>query len=299
MKKLKKGDCIGIIAPAGFVKNDENLKAAILLLENWGLQIQFGKHLYEKHHHFAGTDSNRTVDFQHFLDAENIKAIWCARGGYGSVRIIDKLDFSSFKKNPKWIIGYSDITVFHQAINILNLESIHAIMPTSTTSILESKSAVESLRKLLFGEELSYKIKSNKNNKKGIAKGQLIGGNLSLISSLLGTNYALKTKNKILFIEEIGEYKYQIDRMLQSLKLNGYFENCNGLILGAFTNIPKNNPNFGMSIEEIVLDLVSEYNFPICFNFKAGHITNNNALVFGREATLEIKENNATLKFSH
>ncbi len=299
MKKLKKGDCIGIIAPAGFVKNNENLKAAILLLERWGLHVKFGKHLYKKHHHFAGTDTNRTADFQYFLEAEDIKAIWCARGGYGSVRIVDKLDFSNFQKNPKWIIGYSDITVFHHAIDRLNLESIHAIMPTSTTSILESKSAVESLRKLLFGEELSYKIKSNKNNKKGIAKGQLIGGNLSLMSSLLGTEYSIKTKNKILFIEEIGEYKYRIDRMLQSLKLNGYFKNCNGLILGAFSNIPKNNPNFGMSIEEIILDLVSEYNFPVCFNFNAGHITNNNALVFGRKTILEIKEINTTLKFSH
>ncbi len=297
MKKLKKGDCIGILAPAGFVKEDENLKAAIQLLERWGLQIKFGKNLYKKHHHFAGTDTERIADFQTFLDAENIQAIWCARGGYGSVRIIDKLDFTKFKKNPKWIIGYSDITVFHQAINRLELESIHAIMPTSTTAILESKSAVESLRKVLFGETLSYKIKSNKYNKIGAAKGQLIGGNLSLISSLLGTDYSIKTKNKILFIEEIGEYKYRIDRMLQSLKLNGYFNDCKALILGGFTNIPENNPNFGMSIEALVLDVVSAYNFPVCFDFEAGHITNNNALIFGRQATLQIKEDYTTLKF--
>ena len=227
MIKLQKGDLIGIVTPAGFIKEGENLDTAIQLIKSWGLQVKLGKNTFSKHHHFAGTDEERTNDFQTFLDDKNIKAIWCARGGYGSIRIIDKLDFTKFKKNPKWIIGYSDITVFHQAVNKLGFESIHAIMPTSTQTIKSNKindlKAVSSLKKALFNENLSYQIKSNKHNKLGTTSGKLIGGNLAIISSLLGTNYTLKTKNNMLFIEEIGEYKYRIDRMLQSLKLNGYF----------------------------------------------------------------------------
>lgn len=297
MNKLIKGDVVGIVSPAGFIKNDEDLSAALALLKKWGLKVKLGKHVFNKHCHFAGTDKERIEDFQNFLDDDSVKAIWCARGGYGSVRIMDKLDFSQFKKKPKWIMGYSDITVFHHVIHSFGLESIHAIMPTSTDSILKSTSATESLRKALFDEKLTYQFKSNKFNKLGKVNAEVIGGNLSILASMLGTEYALKTKNKVLFIEEVGEYKYSIDRMFQSLKLNGYFENCNGLILGGFTKIIKNDPDFGLTIEELILDVVKEFNFPVCFDFGSGHIINNNALIFGREAVLNVEENFVSLGF--
>jgi muramoyltetrapeptide carboxypeptidase len=298
LNPLKENDIVGIVAPAGFIKDTESIDLAIKLLKSWGLQVKLGAHLFDKHNHFAGNDENRLEDFQQFLDDDSIKAIWCARGGYGSIRIIDKLNFDTFRKNPKWIIGYSDITTFHNRVNKLSFESIHSIMPTSKESITESNEAIESLRKTLFGKSLSYTIKSNPLNKIGNTKGILVGGNLSILSSLIGTKFSLNTTNKILFIEEIGEYKYRIDRMLHSLKLNGYFENCNGLILGNFTNIPKNDPSFGMSIEELILDLVKEYNFPICFDFKAGHITDNNALIFGRKITFDVNNSECNITFN-
>jgi muramoyltetrapeptide carboxypeptidase len=297
LNNLQKGDIIGIVSPAGFIKDGEDLTNAINLLNSWGLKVEIGKSVFNKYHHFAGTDAERIDDFQQFLDDDSIKAIWCARGGYGSVRIINELDFSKFKKNPKWIIGYSDITVFHHVMHSLELESLHAIMPTSIDSILNSKSAIESLQKVLFGVELDYKFSSNKHNKLGSAKAKIVGGNLSLIASMLGTKYALDTKDKILFIEEIGEYKYQIDRMFQSLKLNGYFEHCKGLILGGFTNVKVNDPLFGMSIEELILATVKEYNFPVCFDFPAGHIIDNNVLVFGREVNLEVSSDEVIVDF--
>ena len=297
MKNLQKGAVIGIVSPAGFIKEGEDLNDAIDLLKGWGLEVKLADHLFNKYHHFAGTDTQRLNDFQQFLDDDSIKAIWCARGGYGSIRIIDKLDFSKFKKNPKWIIGYSDITVFHNTIHSLGLESLHAIMPTSTDSILNSKSATESLKKVLFGEKLQYKLPSNKYNKLGNVKAKIIGGNLSLMASMLGTKQTLDTTDKILFIEEIGEYKYQIDRMFQSLKLNGYFEHCKGLILGGFTKIKVNDPLFGMPIEELILAVVKDYDFPVCFDFSAGHITDNNTLIFGREANLEVGNDEVVVSF--
>ena len=301
MKKLQKGDIVGVVAPAGFIKDKTNITAGILLIESWGLRVKLAKNLFNKHGHFAGNDDERTSDFQSFLDDDSIKAIWCVRGGYGSIRIIDKINFNKFKTNPKWIIGYSDVTVFHQAINNLGFESIHAIMPTSTKTIKSSEvnglNAVNSLKNILFGKELSYKIESNKHNKLGLVKGEIIGGNLSIISSLLGSKFSLKAKNKILFIEEVGEYKYSIDRMFQSLKLNGYFKDCSALILGGFTNIPENNPNFKMTIEELILDVVKEYDFPVCFDFPAGHITNNNSIIFGKNVTLEVGETTVLLKY--
>lgn len=297
MKKLVKNSIVGIVSPAGFIKEGEDLTTAINLLKKWGLQVKLGKAVFEKHHHFAGNDAVRLADFQQLLDDDTVSAIWCARGGYGSIRIIDQLDFTKFKKKPKWIIGYSDITVFHQVIQGFNLESIHAIMPTSTESILKSKNAINSLKSVLFGERLSYKFPSNKLNIIGKATGKVIGGNLSLLASLLGTKYALNTKNTLLFIEEIGEYKYRIDSMLQSLALNNYFKDCNGLILGGFTSIKNNDPSFGMTIEALILNIVKKYNFPVCFDFESGHITNNQALILGRQATLDIKKEDVSLNF--
>jgi len=297
MEHLNKGDIVGIVSPAGFIKKNEDLSLAIKLLKRWGLQVKLGSNVFSKNNHFAGTDKERASDFQMFLDDKTIKAIWCTRGGYGSIRIVDKLDFSKYKINPKWIIGYSDITVFHHVAHVFNLESIHAVMPTSNDSLLNSDLAINSLHNALFGKELSYNLKPNDCNIYGVANGKIIGGNLSILASMLGSDYSLNLKSKILFIEEIGEYKYRIDSMLQSLKLNGYFKDCKGLIIGGFTNIKKNEPSFGLSIEDMILNTVKEYDFPVCFNFMAGHLTENHAIIFGREARLVVTKNKVSLSF--
>ncbi len=294
---LKKGNTIGILAPAGFLKESESIDNSIELLQSWGLKVKLGKHVFNKHNHFAGTDLERIADFQNFLDDENIHAIWCARGGYGSIRIIDKLDFSKFIKNPKWIIGYSDITVFHLAVQQLKQQSVHSFMPTSIKTLTNAKNAVTNFKNILFGKQISYNIKPNPNNKLGKVTAKIIGGNLSILNSLTGTKYGLKPKNHILFIEEIGEYKYNIDRMLHTLELNGYFKNCVGLIVGSFTNIPKNTPSFNQSIPKIILHFTAKYNFPVCFDFPAGHIANNNPILFGKKAVLNIQKNMVTLNF--
>ncbi len=294
---LKKGNTIGILAPAGFLKETENIDKSIELLKSWGLKVKLGKYLFNKHNHFAGTDLERIEGFQNFLNDKNIHAIWCAKGGYGSIRIIDKLDFSEFIKKPKMIIGYSDITVFHLAIQQLKQQSLHSFMPTSIETLTNAKNTVTNFKNILFGKKIRYNIKPNNKNKLGKVTAKIIGGNLSILNSLTGTKYALKPKNNILFIEEIGEYKYNIDRMLQALDLNGYFKNCVGLIVGNFTNIPKNTPLFNQSIPQIILHIVKKYNFPVCFDFPAGHITNNNPILFGKEAILNVQKDKVTLSF--
>ena len=235
---LKSGDTISIVAPSGVLNNFENkIKLAIDIFESWGLKVVLGDHIYNKNGHFAGTDRQRIDDFQNALDNQSIKAIWCARGGYGAVRIIDDVNFNNYLKKPKWIIGFSDITVIHNKLNNLNSESIHAIMPSGIESLEPSNESLIKLKSVLFGESLSYSISSNKDNKTGTSEGVLVGGNLTLLQTLIGSNTELKTDNKILFIEEVGEYAYHIDRMLYSLKRAGYFENCNGLIVGQISDI--------------------------------------------------------------
>ncbi len=295
--KFQKNDKIAIVAPAGFIKNKESIKQAVELLKSWGFNVVLGRHLFAKHKHFAGTDKQRVDDFQSFLDDTTVKSIWCARGGYGSVRLIDKLNFNTFKKHPKYIIGYSDICVFHQVVFNLNIPSLHSFMPTSADTIQNAKNALTNFKNFLNGKEIRYTIPVNSYNKVGKAKGKIIGGNLSILQNLAGTKFGINGEKYILFIEEIGEYKYHIDRMLHSLKLHNYFANCIGLIVGGFTNIPKNDPLFGQSIEEIILDLTKEYNFPVCFDFPSGHITNNQPIIFGKEAVFEVNKNFVTLEY--
>jgi len=295
---LQKGDTIAIVAPAGVLKNrQETIQKAKILLETWGLCVVLGDNLFKNGHHFAGSDVQRTADFQKALNNPNIKAIWAARGGYGSVRILDKLNYEKFKKNPKWIIGYSDITAFHNHIHNLGVETIHGMMATS----LEEKpeeiiQTILSFKKALFGQEISYNISSSEYNKKGIAEGQVIGGNLAILTSMLGSKSQLNTKGKILFIEEIGEYKYAIDRMLQSLKRAGYFKNINGLIVGNFSSIKKNSTKWGSSVEQLILNVVSK-NIPVIFDFPAGHKSDNRALFFGRKVKLSVGSKEASMIF--
>ena len=295
---LKVGDTIAIVATAGIIKNTEPVKKAVKLAESWGLHVILGKNTFNQAHHFAGTDAERLNDLQVALDNKSVKAIWCARGGYGTVRIIDKVDFTAFKQHPKWIIGYSDITVLHSHIHNLGFETLHAMMGMSM-NFTPSKNieSIKTLKAALFGKSLNYTIKASKYNKTGTAEGELVGGNLSILQSLLGSNSSLNTENKILFIEEIGEYHYQIDRMIYALKRAGYFNNCNGLIIGGMTKIRKNTTPWGQTIEELILEATKEYNFPILFNFPAGHDVDNRALILGRPIKLNVSKENSTINF--
>ncbi|MFY0629022.1 MAG: LD-carboxypeptidase [Flavobacteriaceae bacterium] len=298
-KSLKKGDSIAIIAPAGILKNKkEIIEEAKELAESWGLKVLIGEHVFNQNNHFAGTDKERANDFQKALDNPNIKAIWGARGGYGSVRILDVIDFTKFKENPKWIIGYSDVTAIHSHIHNLGVQTIHGMMGTSMQFDKEKNTkSIETLRKALFGEELSYEISTSKYNRIGSVEGELVGGNLTLLLTMLGSESSINTEGKILFIEEIGEYKYHIDRMLQSLKRAGYFNQCEGLIVGDMSNIKKNTTKWGSSIEELILDAVSEYDFPVLFNFPAGHEIDNRALILGRSVQLKIDKKTSKVIF--
>ena len=295
---LKSGDTISIIAPSGVLNNfDNKITKAINIFKSWGLNVVIGNHIFDKNGHFAGTDKNREKDFQKALDNKNIKAIWCARGGYGAVRIIDNLNFDSYLKNPKWIIGFSDITVVHNKLNLLNSESIHAMMITGFDDIDQNNDSLSKLKNVLFGDNLSYSINSNKNNKTGKSEGILVGGNLTLIQSTIGSKTELKMKDKILFIEEIGEYAYHIDRMLHSLKRADYFENCKGLIVGQISDVKKNTTDFGRSINEIILDILDEYNFPIMFDFPAGHEKTNFPIILGRKVILDVSKSKSKVIF--
>ena len=295
---LKSGDTISILAPSGVLNNfDNKITKAINIFKSWGLNVVLGNHIYDKNGHFAGTDKNREKDFQKALDNKNIKAIWCARGGYGAVRIIDKLNFDNYLKNPKWIIGFSDITVIHNKLNFLNSESIHAMMITGFEDIGQNNDSLSKLKNVLFGDSLSYSIASNKNNKTGKSEGIIVGGNLTLIQSTIGSKTELKMKDKILFIEEIGEYAYHIDRMLYSLKRAGYFENCKGLIVGQISDVKKNTTDFGRSINELILDVLDEYNFPILFDFPAGHEKTNFPIILGRKVILDVSKSESKVIF--
>ena len=293
-KHLQKNDTVAIVSTARKISLEE-IKPAIELLESWELNVKIGKTIGFENNQFAGTDEDRITDFQEMLDDDKVKAIWCARGGYGTVRIIDQLDFSKYKKNLKWIVGYSDVTVLHNHINNLGFETLHATMPIDIKK--SSSESLNSLKDGLFGNEINYSIKDYGLNKEGVAKGELVGGNLSMLYSLLGSETAINTDGKILFIEDLDEYLYHIDRMMQNLKRNGYFKDLKGLIVGSMSEMNDNDIPFGKTAEEIILDVCNDYNFPICFGFPAGHIDDNRALIFSRTAKLEVGNEESSLKF--
>ena len=292
---LHKGDTIGIVSTARKITIKE-LEPAIAIIEKWGLKAKLGRTIGLEDHQFAGDDITRANDFQEMMDDTSVKAIWCARGGYGTVRIIDRLDFSKFMKSPKWIIGYSDITVLHSHLHTMGIQSTHAQMPLDIDK--KSEATQESLKKVLFGSPYSIEYETrNRLNRFGTANGILVGGNLSVLYSLCGSKSALHTDGKILFIEDLDEYLYHVDRMIQNLKRNGLFQNLSGLIVGGMSDMNDNTVPFGRTAEEIIFDVVSEYNFPVCFNFPAGHVNNNNALMLGHEVSLDIHESGVRLTF--
>ena len=291
---LQKGDTIALLATAR--KNiDDNLKPAIDLLHSWGLEVVIGSTIGLDNNQLAGTDKQRAADFQQQLDNPNIKAIWCVKGGYGTVRIIDLLDFTTFKKHPKWIVGFSDVTVLHNHLNTLGFKSIHGIMPI--TAPRATPQAIETLRMALFGEKLSYTVAPFTKNKLGKASGELVGGNLSILYSLFGSPSAIDCSDKILFIEDLDEYLYHIDRMMMNLKRNGCLESIKGIIVGSMTKMKDNDIPWGKNAIEIIEDVTKKYNIPILYNFPAGHIQDNRALILGNKVTLDVQENGGTLVF--
>lgn len=293
---LKPGDTVAIVSTARKVSKEE-LEPGLQLLEEWGLKPLLGKTIAAEQNQFAGNDALRTADFQAMLDNPTVKAIWCARGGYGTVRMVDGLDFSEFKKHPKWIIGYSDITVLLSHIHNIGIETMHADMPADIGK--RTVEAATSIKKILFGE--SYKISFPSEEKKltrtGKAVGQLVGGNLSVLYSILGSASSVNTDGKILFIEDLDEYLYHIDRMMQNLKRIRFLKNLAGLVVGGMNDMNDNTIPFGKTAVAIIAEAVSEYEYPVCFNAPAGHIKDNRALIMGRNVTLEVNEVDAKLTF--
>jgi len=285
---LKKGDRIAITCPAK--KLPKPMDDAIKLLQSWGLEVVLGETINASFHQFAGDDDLRARDLQRFVDDNSIKAIIAARGGYGTVRMIDKVDFSNLEQHPKWIVGFSDITVFHTHVFAnYQLQSIHGQMPVNITDA--SAQSLETLRKALFGEEITYNYHSLETNREGEAEGLLVGGNLSLLVSVINSVSDFSYDGKILFIEDVGEYYYSVDRMLYTLKRAGKLEKLAGLIVGGFTEMKDNDIPFGQTVKQIVMNVVQDYDYPVCFNFPAGHIPNNNALIFGKVLHLSVTKN--------
>jgi muramoyltetrapeptide carboxypeptidase len=284
-KKLKAGDKIGILSTARKITIDE-LEPAIHILESWGLEVIFSGNLFEENNQFSGTIKQRAADLQKMIDDDNIKAVLCAKGGYGTVQIIDTINFSNLKGSPKWIIGYSDITVLHSHLHNLGFASIHATMPINFNT--NTNQSLQSFQNCLFGKKNNTEYSSREFNKNGDVKAEIVGGNLSVLCSLIGSESDVNTDGKILFIEDLDEYLYHVDRMMMTLKRNGKFEHLKGLIVGEMSDMNDNAIPFGKTAEQIIFDYTKEYNFPICFGFPAGHLDDNRAIVFGKKTQLTI-----------
>ena len=299
---LKTGDVIGITAPAGYIINQE-IQSAIKKMESWGYKIKIGDTIDKRDFTFGGTDEERAKDLQQMLDDPKIKAIMCARGGYGAVRIIDKLNWEKFKAKPKWIIGFSDVTVFHSHLNKnLGIASIHSKMCNSfpddwTLAEPIQVETIESIQKALSGEKMSYTALPNLQNKVGVADGILIGGNLKMLETLAGTKSDINTAGKILFVEDTGEYMYNVDRMFWNLKRTGKLSQLKGLIIGGFKiKVDEDSDDFGRTLQEVVLEKIKAYRYPVCFDFPVGHQRNNYALKCGIKHRLTVFANEVSLK---
>lgn len=292
---LKRGDTIGIVCPAGYMPY-ENAAVCIATLQQWGYKIKIGKTLGYQHHYFSGTDDERLTDLQQMLDDDTVQAILCARGGYGMGRIIDQLNFKKFKKKPKWIVGYSDITVLHcHLLRRYNIAGLHAPMAGAFNNGEQQNEYIVSLRKALAGRKAKYLADPHPFNYEGKVTAPLVGGNLSLIAHLTGTPSELRTKGCILFIEDIGEYIYNIDRMLYQLKRAGKLDDLAGLIIGRFSDMKDTTIPFGCSVYEAIQALVKEYNYPVCYHFPVSHEKENYALKTGVVYELNVSKRKVRL----
>ncbi len=293
---LKKGDTIGIVCPSGTL-SAKKAATCISTLEAWGYKVKIGKTLGTQHHYFSATDEARAADLQEMLDDKNVQAVLCGRGGYGMSRIIDALDFKKFKKHPKWVIGFSDITLLHNhCTEVLKTASIHAPMAAAFNNGGSNNEWVLSLKHALQGKKANYKAEVHAHNKLGKATGKLVGGNLTLVAHAVGTVSELQTKNAILFLEDIGEYKYNIDRMMLQLKRSGMLKNLAGLVVGGFTQTKDSDPAFGATVYQIIEAAVAAYNYPVCYDFPVSHEKENYAIKHGMEYALEVTAKKVSLK---
>jgi len=294
---LQPGDTIGIVCPAGAMPVEKVSECIRVLNEEWGFLTKVGSTVGKQFNYFSGTDDERLADLQQMLDDDEVKAVLCARGGYGMTRIIDRIDFKKFKKTPKWIIGYSDITVLHSHVySNYYISSIHAPMAAAFNDAGYINRFVQSLRSALDGKKLKYTVDPHEFNRKGEAIGELIGGNLTLLAHLIGTDSDCKTRGRILFMEDISEYLYNIDRMIYQLKRSGKLSRLAGLIVGGFTDMKDTEKPFGQTAFEIIRDAVSEYSYPVCFGFPVSHEKENYALKIGVGYKLRVGKNKVVLE---
>lgn len=291
---LVTGDTIAIIPTARSIAADD-LAAGIALAESWGLKVRLGAGVGRKHFQQAGTAAERTADLQAAIDDPSVRAIWCARGGYGTVHLVEDLDTSPLHRVPKWIVGFSDITVLHNALHGLGVASLHAQMPFNIAG--KSDACKETLRQALFGEP--FTVSGGQGHRTGTSEGVLVGGNLSLLYALRGTPYDIDPRGKILFLEDLDELRYHMDRMIQNLKLSGWLRDLEGLIIGGMTDMRDKNPDdpFGREVEEMIAEVAAPFAYPVCYGFPAGHIDDNRALVLGAKAKLSVTAHGATLSY--
>lgn len=282
---LQPGDKVGIISTARKISAEE-LQPALKIIKSWGYKPSLGKHLFAAHHQFAGTDAQRLADLQSFINDPDIKAILCARGGYGTVRIIDQVDFAPLLKHPKWICGYSDVSVLHNKLDRLGIASLHCSMPINFGS--NTTEALTSISDVLAGRSITYRLAPHSFNRSGTTEGRLTGGNLSMLYSQLGSPTALDTTGAILFMEDLDEYLYHIDRMMYNLARNNYFSKVAAIIVGGMSDMNDNQVPFGQSAEEIINDHVKNLGIPVCFGFPAGHLKDNRSLIMNRPARLQV-----------
>lgn len=294
---LKPGDTIGIVCPSGYIAA-EKVQACIDRLHAWGYLVKTGLTVGSaSENYFAGTDAERLADFQSLLDDDRIQAVLCARGGYGMSRIIDDIDFTHFDQHPKWIIGFSDITLLHSHIfSNYGVSAIHAPMAAAFQEAADDDIYLLSLKKVLEGKKIAYTAPGNDANRKGEAVGELVGGNLTLIAHAVGTDSDIKTKGKILFLEDVGEYLYNIDRMLRQLKRAGKFDKLAGLVVGRFSQLKDTERPFGQAVQEIIRQVVADYPFPVCFDFPVGHDGHNYALKIGEGYKLKVGKKKVSLE---
>lgn len=298
LQSIQPGSTIRIVSPAGKIE-EKHVMPAVHWLEAQGYTVKLGNHVFAQHYQFAGTDEQRAADVQEALDDPDCDAIICSRGGYGTVRIIERLNFTQFLKNPKWLVGFSDITILHSCLHNLGVPTLHGVMPRYFFDEKgEPREDLTSMMQLVKGGGISYSVSATEFDRQGTASGQLVGGNLSIVNSLHGTKFDIDTDGKILFLEDIDEFLYHTDRMFHQLKLSGELDNLAGLILGDFTDMKDNESPFGQSVHEIISNVVKDFDYPVCYGFSAGHHKKNLALAFGREWEIEVNKNRTVLRLA-